>query len=41
MASHKVDVNHATLEDLESLVGIGHAKAEAILEARKVSMGWQ
>lgn len=38
MASKKIDINIASLEDLESLIGIGHAKAEAIIEARKVTL---
>jgi F-box/WD-40 domain protein 7 len=33
----KIDINKATSEDFETLVGIGHAKAEAIVEARQVS----
>jgi len=39
MASNKkkIDINKASSEDLETLVGIGHAKAEAIAEARQVS----
>jgi DNA uptake protein ComE-like DNA-binding protein len=37
MASKKVDLNTASLEELESLVGVGRAKAEAIIEARKVT----
>ena len=33
----KVDINKARVEDLEELlIGVGHAKAEAIVEARKV-----
>ena len=38
MASKKIDLNAASIEELESLVGIGHAKAEAIVEARRVSL---
>ena len=36
MASKRIDVNAATVEDFERLVGVGRAKAEAIVEARKV-----
>ena len=34
--SGNIDVNTATIEQLESLIGIGHAKAETIIEIRKV-----
>ena len=37
----KIDINKATCEDFESLIGIGHAKAEAIIEARQVSEEWK
>ena len=37
MASKKIDVNTAGIDELESLVGVGHTKAEAIVDARKVS----
>ena len=37
MATQKIDLNKAKVEDLETLIGIGHAKAEAIVEARKVN----
>ena len=33
----KVDINVASLDDFVSLAGIGQSKAEAIIEARKVS----
>jgi len=36
MASKRIDVNTATVEDFERLVGVGRARAEAIVEARKV-----
>ena len=36
MDGKKLNINIATLDDFESLIGIGHAKAEAIIEARKV-----
>ena len=36
MASRKVDVNTATLEQLESLLGVGRAKAQTILDSRRV-----
>ena len=31
-----IDVNTATIDQLESLVGVGRSKAETILEIRKV-----
>ena len=37
MANRKIDVNTADVNELESLSGVGHAKAEAIVDARKVS----
>lgn len=36
MAQKKVDINFAGVEDLERLAGIGRAKAEAIVDTRKV-----
>ncbi len=36
MASKKIDINTADVEDLESLSGVGHAKAVAIIDHRKV-----
>lgn len=38
MADKKVDINTADIEDLESLSGVGHAKAVAIIDHRKVSV---
>ena len=38
MASKRIDVNTASIDELESLIGVGHAKAEAIVGARKVSI---
>ena len=37
MTSKKIDINKAGIEELSSLVGVGRAKAEAIIESRKVS----
>ena len=34
--ANKIDVNTADVNELESLTGVGHAKAEAIVDARKV-----
>jgi DNA uptake protein ComE-like DNA-binding protein len=33
---HLININEATVEQLELLTGIGRAKAEAIVEDRKV-----
>ena len=35
-STKKVDINSAELEDLECLTGVGRAKAEGIIEHRKV-----
>jgi len=32
----KIDINTATMEELHSLKGIGHTKAVAIMEYRKI-----
>lgn len=37
MGDRVVDINVATVEDLETLVGVGRAKAEAIVNTRTVS----
>lgn len=37
MASNKLDINVATVDDFEQLIGIGRSKAEAIIKHRKVS----
>jgi len=36
MASNRLDINTATVEDFEKLLGVGHLKAEAIIKYRKV-----
>lgn len=38
MASKKVDINTATLQDFAQLCGIGVRKAQAIIKYRKVSI---
>ena len=38
MAGKKIDVNTAGIEELESLSGIGQARAEKIIEVRKVTL---
>lgn len=38
MGDRVVDINVATVEDLETLVGVGRAKAEAIVTTRNVSV---
>ncbi|CAH1778095.1 unnamed protein product [Owenia fusiformis] len=39
--NQRIDVNTATVEDLEGLIGIGHGKAEAIVEHRNKVGGFQ
>lgn len=36
MASNRLDINTATVDDFEKLIGVGHLKAEAIVKYRKV-----
>jgi competence ComEA-like helix-hairpin-helix protein len=36
MASKKIDINKASVEDFEKLIGIGLRKAKAIVKYRKV-----
>ena len=36
MSRKKIDINTATVEECELLTGVGRAKAEAIVETRKV-----
>lgn len=36
MASNKIDINKADIEELSSLNGVGRAKAESIIDTRKV-----
>ena len=38
MASNRIDINSATVDDFELLFGIGRNKAEAIVRHRKVRM---
>lgn len=38
MAGRKVDINKADVEQLSSLNGVGPAKAESIIEKRKVRL---
>ncbi len=38
MAGKKIDVNTAGIEELESLSGIGQARAEKIIDVRKVNV---
>lgn len=38
MGDRVVDINVATVEELETLVGVGRAKAEAIVATRTVSL---
>lgn len=38
MGDRVVDINVATVEELETLVGVGRAKAEAIVATRSVSV---
>ena len=38
MGDRVVDINVATVEELETLVGVGRAKAEAIVTTRAVSI---
>ena len=38
MGDRIVDINVATVEELETLVGVGRAKAEAIVATRTVSV---
>ena len=37
MGDQTVDINVATVEELETLMGVGRAKAEAIVKTRTVS----
>lgn len=41
MGEQVVDINVATVEDLETLVGVGRAKAEAIVNTRTVSHAYR
>ncbi|GFO45400.1 F-box/WD repeat-containing protein 7 [Plakobranchus ocellatus] len=41
MAGKKIDINTATVNDLEFLAGVGHHRAEAIVKHRKESGGFQ
>ncbi|XP_052794384.1 F-box/WD repeat-containing protein 7-like isoform X2 [Mya arenaria] len=41
MGSRRLDINTATLEDFEQLIGVGHLKAKAIIKYRKVRGGFQ
>jgi DNA uptake protein ComE-like DNA-binding protein len=38
MANNRLDINAATVDDFEQLIGIGRNKAEAIVKHRKVSL---
>ena len=38
MAAKKIDINTATVSDLENLAGVGHHRAEAIVKHRMVSV---
>ena len=40
MAGKKIDINTATVNDLEFLAGVGHHRAEAIVKHRKVGSSW-
>lgn len=37
MANKRLDINTATVDDFEQLIGVGRLKAEAIVKYRKVS----
>ena len=39
MATGRIDINTASADDFEQLIGIGRQKAEAIVKHRKVSIG--
>jgi len=40
MAAKKIDINTATVSDLENLAGVGHHRAEAIVKHRRESGGF-
>ena len=41
MASNRIDINTATVDDFEQLFGIGRSKAEAIVRHRKVEQPYE